>query len=261
MSRRLAFLVSITTLAILVTAGCGQSAPAPTPTKAAAAPAATAAPAAATAPAKAAEPTKPAAAPTVAAAPKVDFPQKGKSITINVPWDAGGAADVGTRLITPILEKELGVPVQVVNKPGAGSQTGLADFARAAPDGYTIGNTNLPNTFPDLHGPPTAKATYSRKSFVPISNIVWDPEAIAVKADSPIKTVKDLVDLAKTKEIKVATSRGPGQLPSRPDSPYKWRPGVSSPLSTSPAARLRSRRCLEDTWTRAYSPPGISALW
>ena len=186
---------------ILLMAACSQPAAAPTQPASTAAKAAepTKAPAQPTA-TKAVEPTK---APTVAAAPKVDYPQKGRAITIIVPWDAGGAADVGTRLITPILEKELGVSVQVVNKPGAGSQTGLAEFARAKPDGYTIGNTNLPNTFL-TYMDPDRKATYSRKDFVPICNIVWDPEAIAVKADSPIKSVKELVELAKTKEVKVA---------------------------------------------------------
>lgn len=187
----LAFCLAISIPVILATA-CSQSAPQPT-----AAPASSKATPVQSTPGKEAQPTN------APAAAKVDYPQKGKSITIIVPWDAGGAADVGTRLMTPVLEKELGVPIQVVNKPGAGSQTGLAEFARAKPDGYTLGNTNLPNTFL-TYMDPDRKSTYGRKDFVPICNIVWDPEAIAVKADSPIKSMKDLVDMAKTKTVKVA---------------------------------------------------------
>ncbi len=162
-----------------------------------AAPAPTAAPAAP----KAAEPTKaaaPAAAqPTAApAAAKATYPEKGKSITMIVPFGAGGSTDIGARLLAAGMEKELGVPVQVENKGGAGSQTGLAELAKAKPDGYTIGFANLPTTNL-IYTDPARKATFSAKSFQPIGAQVVDPSAIGVKADGPYKTVKDLVDAGK----------------------------------------------------------------
>ena len=58
----------------------------------------------------------------MAAAPA--FPEKGKSIDIIVPSTAGGSADLVARLLAPGMEKELGIPVRVVNRPGAGNQLG-----------------------------------------------------------------------------------------------------------------------------------------
>ena len=72
------------------------------------------------------------------------FPQKGKPITIIVPNAPGGTNDITARLIAPVLEKELGTPVVVVNKPGAATQTGLTEGALAKPDGYTLTMTALP---------------------------------------------------------------------------------------------------------------------
>jgi tripartite-type tricarboxylate transporter receptor subunit TctC len=164
-----------------------------------AAPAATQAPAAP----KAAEPTKPAAAPAATtapaaapAAPKTAFPEKGKSIMMTVPFAAGGSTDIGARLLAAGMEKALGTSVQVQNKAGAGSQTGLTDIVKAKPDGYNIGFANLPTTNL-IYSDPDRKAAFTGKDFIPVGVQVVDPSAIAVAANSPYKTVKDLVDAAK----------------------------------------------------------------
>ncbi len=181
MKNRVVLLVTIALVSGLIVAGCSQTA-------ASAPPVAPAAP-------KAAEPTKPAAAAPTAAA-KVAFPEKGKSITFIIPWAAGGPTDVGGRLLASGLEKELGVPVQVVNKEGAGSQVGISALAKAKPDGYTIGVTNLPSSItPYLD--PSRGATYGRKDLLPVANHVWDPVTVGVTVNSPYKTLKDLVDAAK----------------------------------------------------------------
>ncbi len=180
------------------------------------APAATPAPTAAPAQSKAAEPTKPAAAaaaPTKAAEPtalpakKVDFPAKGKSIDFIVPWPPGGNVDLGARLLGTILEKDLGVTVNMINKAGSTSQLGLTDIAQAKPDGYTIGVLTLPTgiiTYLDA----ARKAVYTRKNFQPLALQTADPGVIVVKADGPYKGVKDLVDAAKAnpKKVKVSTN-------------------------------------------------------
>ncbi len=180
---------------VVIAAGCAQSAPAPTS-------ASTAPAQAAPTQAVAAAPAVPASAPVAASAPtavpakKVDFPDKGRSISIIVPFAAGGGTDVAVRLLAPSLEKELGVPVQVVNKGGAGTQTGNTELAKAKPDGYTIGVASFAAilvTYLD----PDRKAVYTRKDFTPIAHMVKDDNAILVKADSPFKTVKDVVDAAK----------------------------------------------------------------
>ncbi len=200
MKRLLVSLVAVLALASLAVAGCSQSAPAPAPTKAAE-PAKAAAPAATAAPA-AAQPTAAAAAP---AAATTSWPEKGKSITCIVGSDAGGSSDVGARLITPLIEKELGVPVQVVNKPGAGWQVGLTELAKSKPDGYTFGMAVLPqaNT---IYLDPERKAAFDRKSFQPIGLQVQDPGVIAVASSSKYKTLQDLIDDAKANPGKITAS-------------------------------------------------------
>ena len=171
-----------------------------------------------TAPAKPAEPTKaaaPAAAPTTAAAPaaqptaapaaKAAWPEKGKPITLIVGSDAGGSSDVGARLLSPHMEKELGSPVNVVNKPGAGWQVGLTELANSKPDGYTFGMTVLPQTN-TIYLDPERKAVFTRKSFAPVGMQVVDPGVVAVKADSKYQTLKDLLDAAKANPGKITAS-------------------------------------------------------
>jgi len=70
-------------------------------------------------------------------APAAGFPEKGRSVTLIVSYPPGGGTDITGRLLGPMLEKELGTPVQVLNKPGAGGQVGFTEIARSRPDGYT----------------------------------------------------------------------------------------------------------------------------
>jgi len=137
----------------------------------------------------------------------VAFPQKGKSIQVIVGYAAGGSSDSAVRILASGLEKELGVPVVVVNKPGANGQIGLTALAQARPDGYTIGTTNFPMAVVS-YLEPERKAAYSRKSFQPLALHVNDPNLFAVRASSPYKTLKDLVDAAKAKPKSITVSSG-----------------------------------------------------
>lgn len=208
-SMGLAAFGAILLLAVVAAVACAQApAPAPTaakpavPTSAPSAPAPTKAPAAA--------PTKaPSAQPTAAPAPKVDFPAKGRSITMIAPVPAGGIMDITVRIMAPALEKELGVPVTVVNKPGAGTQIGMTELAKSKPDGYTIGHVAVQSTVGMYLDPQRkATATYVRKDFQPVALHNTDPETISVKADSPIKSLKEMVEILKAKpaSLKVGTS-------------------------------------------------------
>jgi len=136
-----------------------------------------------------------------------DYPQKGKSIQMLVGNAAGGPTDLGARIMAAGLEKELGVPVVVVNKPGANGQIQLTQVASAKPDGYTFGTVNFPVTITGYLDP-TRKATYNRKSFEPLALHVNDPNIFAVLAKSPYKTVKDLVEAAKAKPKTITVSSG-----------------------------------------------------
>lgn len=125
-----------------------------------------------------------------------DFPKKGKSIELVVAFASGGAVDTAARLIQPVLEKELGTNVEVVNKPGAGGQIGYTQLTSAKPDGYTIGATGSPSVVVSPLDP-SRGAKYTRESFQPLGRQVIDPAVIAVQPDSPYQTLKDLLDAAK----------------------------------------------------------------
>jgi tripartite-type tricarboxylate transporter receptor subunit TctC len=68
-----------------------------------------------------------------------------KTITWIVPFSAGGNSDNITRIIAPYFSKELGVPINIVNKPGSAGEIGTMEIAEAEPDGYTIGVINAPD--------------------------------------------------------------------------------------------------------------------
>lgn len=125
-----------------------------------------------------------------------DFPKKGKTIDLVVAFSSGGAVDTAARLIQPILEKELGTNVEVINKPGAGGQIGYTQLTSAAPDGYTIGATGSPSVVVSPLDPDRG-AKYTRDSFQPLGRQVIDPAVIAVQPDSPYQTLKELLDAAK----------------------------------------------------------------
>jgi len=133
------------------------------------------------------------------------FPQKGKAVQMLVGFAAGGSTDVGARILASGLEKELGTAVVVVNKPGASSQIAYTALTQARPDGYTIGNTNFPSAVVSYLDP-VRKATYTRKNFEPLALHVVDPGLFAVKAGSPFKTLREVIDAAKANPKKVTIS-------------------------------------------------------
>jgi tripartite-type tricarboxylate transporter receptor subunit TctC len=134
------------------------------------------------------------AAATCAIAQADDFPNR--PVQLMVAYPPGGSTDIGARVVASIAEKILGKPIVVVNKAGAGGQVGWTDMARQKPDGYYIGYINLPATNTVILDP-ERKAIFGVDAFVPIINQVLDPGIVWVRADSPYKTLKDLVDAAK----------------------------------------------------------------
>ena len=119
----------------------------------------------------------------------------------------GGGNDVLARRISNIADQEKLLPVrmQVVNKPGGGSLTGMSYVVEKKGDPYTIGA--LANTW--ITAPMTnAEARVTWKEFTPIVRLVTEPAMIAVKADSPHKTLKDLMDAARKNPGKVKQSGG-----------------------------------------------------
>jgi tripartite-type tricarboxylate transporter receptor subunit TctC len=93
----------------------------------------------------------------------------------------------------------------VINRPGAGWQVGTTELTRSKPDGYTIGYAPIP-TIITIYLDPDRKAVFGRKNFQMLAMHVVDPGAIAVRTDSPYKSVKDLVDAAKANPGKIKVS-------------------------------------------------------
>lgn len=130
---------------------------------------------------------------TVAVA--AEYPER--PITFLVPFGAGGGTDVAVRTYAPLLERCLGggATIVVQNKPGASGQIGFVELARSAPDGHMISTLNAPNV---EIGAITGKS-YTLADFEIIGNIVGTKVALAVRRDSPIQTLADLVREAKSR--------------------------------------------------------------
>ena len=137
------------------------------------------------------------------------FPSK--PIKLICPWPAGGSTDAVMRALAESASKSLGVQVVIENKPGASGMMGPNELVRAAPDGYTlsqitIGVARLPHMQKMQFDP--------LKDFTYIACLTGYTFGIVVKADSPIKSIKDLVDFAKANPGKFTYgSTGNGTTP------------------------------------------------
>jgi tripartite-type tricarboxylate transporter receptor subunit TctC len=127
-------------------------------------------------------------------------------MTMILAYPAGGGTDAAGRTLARFLERELGQPIAVINRPGAGGEIGFTELARAKPDGHVIGFINTPTivTIP-IERP---QARFRLEDFAPVANVVDDPGAFFVLADSPFRTLADLVAHAKAKpeEVTYGTS-------------------------------------------------------
>ena len=123
------------------------------------------------------------------------FPSK--PVHIFVPYAAGGGVDVLTRTLGDVVSKQWGQSVVVENRPGAGGLIASQAVATSAPDGYTLimvasGHATNPFLYP--------KIPYDTfKDFTPISLLASSPNILLVRADSPFKTVADVIAAAKAK--------------------------------------------------------------
>ena len=120
------------------------------------------------------------------------FPSR--PVELVVGFAPGGGTDVTARTFAGYLSTELGSQVIVLNKPGASGEIALAGVARAKPDGYTLGVTNMPGL---VTLPIERQTKFQLSDFDYVANLVSDPSAFSVQPDSPIKTLKDLVEAAK----------------------------------------------------------------
>ena len=129
-----------------------------------------------------------------------------RPITLIVPWAAGGGTDATARIIGSLLEKEVGQPINVVNRTGGSGVVGHSAISSAAPDGYTIGLITVEIGMMHWQGLTDLSGT----SYTPIGLVNLDPAGLQVRADSSYKTVKDLTDAIKANPGKFKAS-GTGQ--------------------------------------------------
>ena len=124
-----------------------------------------------------------------------------RPVRLVVPFSAGGAADVPGRILTQKLSEALGHQVVVDNRPGAGSTIGAEQAAKAPPDGYPllmISNTHF------VSAALYKKLAYDAlNDYAPVTQVTSAPNVIVVHPSLPVKTVRELIALAKAKPGKI----------------------------------------------------------
>ena len=126
-----------------------------------------------------------------------DYPTK--PITLQIPYPPGGSTDVGARIVAAIAEKQIGQPIVVVNKAGAGGQVGWTELARQKPDGYYLGRHQPAPSSQQLSWTRSAKPSSRRK----ISSLSSARPSIPPRSPSgrtaPGRRLKDLIEECKKK--------------------------------------------------------------
>jgi tripartite-type tricarboxylate transporter receptor subunit TctC len=153
-----------------------------------------------------------AALPVLAVVPAQSQPYPARPVTIVVPLGAGGGSDLLARLVAQKLERRLGKPFVIENRPGGGTTLAAVLVARAKPDGYTL--LQATSSTMAVNVTLAKKLAYDpAKDFVPIALLTASPFVLTVSADSPVKSVAELIALAKAKpgELNYG-SAGPGTM-------------------------------------------------
>ena len=121
-----------------------------------------------------------------------------RTITLIVPFPAGGATDVVARVLAKGLSERIGQPVVVDNRPGANGAIGSASVAKARPDGYTLvmGGVNTHAMNDSLIKP---RPYDSAKDFAPITLTALIPIAFVVNPQLPVATLQEFVALTRSK--------------------------------------------------------------
>ncbi len=139
-----------------------------------------------------------------------DYPTR--PVRVIVPFSPGGAVDGPTRAVAQELSKRLNQQVVIDNRPGAGATIGSEAVAKAAPDGYTLLLASQTNAISaTLY---TKLSFHPIDDFVPISLIGREPGVLVVHPSLPVKTVKELVELARAQPGRIdyaSSGNGSGQ--------------------------------------------------
>ncbi|MES2537828.1 MAG: tripartite tricarboxylate transporter substrate binding protein [Pseudomonadota bacterium] len=129
-----------------------------------------------------------------------------RPISMIVPWGAGGGADIVARTMSGEMERDLGRPINVVNRAGGGGVVGHSAIAMAPADGYTLGIATLEITLYKLMG----LADITPSSFTPLARLGFNPGGVSVSASSPYKTIQELVTAIKAAPAGTFKASGAG---------------------------------------------------
>jgi len=152
-------------------------------------------------------------------------PWPNKTITIISPFAAGTTSDVVARLFAQGMSKAINVPVIVDNKAGASGNIGMSYLAKAAPDGYTLAMGSI--TTNAINQALFSKLPFALSDFYSLGVMGITPNLLVVPANSPIKNVGDLVQMAKDKPGKLTfASAGNGTTGQLAGELIKVRTGV-----------------------------------
>lgn len=128
------------------------------------------------------------------------FPEQ--PITMLCAWDAGGGTDAVARIVGTLMQKELGVPVNVVNRTGGSGAVGHTAMINAKPDGYTIGLASVEISMMHWIG----LAPLTTKDFTAIAMVNFDPAAISVAQGATWKDYKEFAEYVKANPGKLKNS-------------------------------------------------------
>ena len=134
-------------------------------------------------------------------------PFPNKPITMIVPFPPGGIADLTARVLAPAMSNILGQNIVIENRAGAGGAVGMAHVAKQRPDGYTLMTALSSIVIIPVSDQVSGRAPmYQMTDFTPIALLSADPTILLVPADSPWKTLDDLIRDAKARPGKISYS-------------------------------------------------------
>jgi tripartite-type tricarboxylate transporter receptor subunit TctC len=132
------------------------------------------------------------------------FPDR--PVSIIVPWAAGGGTDTVVRIFAAGFEQELGVPVNVVNRPGGNGVAGHTAIATAPPDGYTLGAASPEIAFYETLG----TADLSPEDLDLFSRLAIIPAGVTVRADAPYASLEELLNAIRNEPERSLSASGTG---------------------------------------------------
>ncbi len=140
-----------------------------------------------------------------APAAQAEWPER--PMTIIVPWGAGGGTDAVGRIIASLMEKDLGQPVNVVNRTGGSGVVGHSAIANADPDGYTFGVVTVEIAM--MHWQGLTDLTY--EDYTVLGQVNIDPGGVMVSSDSDYESAEALLEAIKAEPKGTFKASGTGQ--------------------------------------------------